>query len=103
MCSSQVSFRSIDSRVRAWSLQRALPMQTEYQDSEVRSFELSDDTGGRFQIWIEPPSEFEVTVCAWDFLSRRRCWRGSPEHIAGLLDQALFWVETLKASSRSPS
>jgi hypothetical protein len=47
-------------------------MATEYKGENVRSVELTDQKGRRYQIWIDPPDEQGgVLVHAWDYRRQR--------------------------------
>jgi hypothetical protein len=91
-----MTYSLVDDAIRRWARQRSLALQTEYRDAEVRSLELVDMTGNRYQIWVDPPSaDGQVVVSAWDFSETRKSWSGAASRVAELLDEAFRWVHVL--------
>lgn len=65
-------YDSVDPILRRWASRYDLAVMDEYRGEEVRSLELTDDHGRRYQLWLEPPVEGgRVTVHAWDFRRKR--------------------------------
>lgn len=67
----------------------------EHRGVEVRSLELTDDQGRRYQLWLDPPvGGGRVTVHAWDFR------RGRMERATTISDLEQTLEEVLQAISR---
>ncbi len=67
-----MTYAAIDSILQGWSRKHGLSISTEYKDEEVRSVELTDQKGRRYQIWIDLPDERgSVAVHAWDYRKQR--------------------------------
>lgn len=68
-----MSYESIDDVVEAWARDEGLWISREFKDEEVRSAQLVSETGGKVQIWIDPPTEEGmVGVHVWDYRMRRQ-------------------------------
>ena len=68
-----MSYDKIDKTINVWASQRKLNIFTLYQDYDVRSTEVVDELGNKYQIWIdEPNSDGSVEVHAWDYKKRRK-------------------------------
>lgn len=62
----------VDPILRRWASRHGLAVMDEYRGEEVRSLELTDDHGRRYQLWLDPPVEGgRVAVHAWDFRRKR--------------------------------
>lgn len=89
-------YAEIDIPLFTWASKQGLVVATDYRGEEVRSIQISDENGSRFQIWIEPPDDQKHTgfvVKAWDYKNRRlHLPIASPESIVCALDDALFTV-----------
>ncbi len=67
-----MTYAAIDSILQRWSRRHGLSIATDYKDDDVRSVELTDQKGRRYQIWIDPPDEEgSVVVHAWDYRKQR--------------------------------
>jgi hypothetical protein len=63
----------IDSVIHRWSEMHQLPLMKKYKDAEVRSFDFTDQSGNRYQLWIDPPNEKGlIEIHAWDYRKRRK-------------------------------
>ncbi len=66
----------IDQIVKDWSKKVGLHHQYEYKDEKVRSFNVVDDSGNSYQIWIETLKLGRLKVSATNSKSgrKRRNW-----------------------------
>jgi len=68
----RVDYSAIDDILKRWSEIRRIPMQTEYKEVEVRSFDFFGTDGLRYQLWVDPPDEAgKVSIHVWDHKKRR--------------------------------
>jgi hypothetical protein len=66
-----MGYEQIDDILVQWSADRRIPLLKSYMDEQVRSFEIVDSDGKRFQIWVDLPDDTSVTmVHVWDFKKR---------------------------------
>jgi len=73
----------IDAEISRWAHQRGLTVATGYKDEEVRSVQLVDERGRRYQIWVEDLGNGQYRAVAWDYSKRRSEHDSYP---AGFLD-----------------
>jgi hypothetical protein len=96
----RLNYARYDPIVEAWSHRVGLPLLTQYQDDEVRAFEVVTPSGARRQIWLEVLNEGtdDVLVHVWDFRDRRETLAGDATTLETRLDQGLNlargWSET---------
>jgi hypothetical protein len=92
------SYDVVDPILQAWSKRNRLELTTEYQDAEVRSFDVPHRRK-HFQLWIEPLLNDTVKVQTCDHASP---WHtraensviGDAEDLDQLLDQMLRWIRS---------
>jgi hypothetical protein len=58
-----MKFSDFDEILENWSKQIGLITLKQYQDNEVRSWEIVDDDGNTYQIWIELHQKETIRVC----------------------------------------
>lgn len=95
-----MSYESIDKVIKSWASKHRLSLYTEYKDSEVRSVDVVDHSGKKFQIWIDKPSDETVGVHAWDYKRRRRDWEPAVAELGEALEQAIAQVDEWKRAER---
>lgn len=66
-----MSYVQIDPIINIWISKNNLFLVKSYQDCEVRSVELVDKKGTRYQIWVEEPKNNNIKICAWDCKKRK--------------------------------
>ena len=85
-----MTFESIDANLDAWAREHQLAVQREYRGEEVRSFEIVDAQGCRYQIWIDPPLPGSpIGVHVWDFGNRRLDATSERQELTSALTAAL--------------
>ncbi len=92
-----MSFQAVDSILGTWARKHGLSIATVYRDEEVRSIELVDRRGDRYQIWIDPPDALGlVGIHAWDFRHLKTHVQSSvPElesNLDGVRETVLGWM-----------
>jgi hypothetical protein len=93
-----MSYENIDPIIREWANKHKLTVYSSYQDYEVRSLDVVDEKGRKYQIWIDPPDENgSVDVHAWDYKKRRKDYTTSTYDLGICLEQAyntvLLWIQ----------
>jgi hypothetical protein len=83
-----MSYASIDSIILPWANKHGLNLSSRYRDSDVRSIQIVDRGGKRYQIWIDEPQGESVTVHAWDYRRKRSDWHTTRNELEKCLDQA---------------
>ena len=94
-----MSYQQIDPVIWDWVDKHNLSVYTSYQDYEVRSVDVVDQQGQKYQIWIDPPDQFgNVAVHAWDYKKRRKDYIVSINELRSCLEEAynivLHWIQT---------
>lgn len=88
-----MKYIAIDPIIDKWAKIHSLTLYTTYQDSEVRSVDLVDTKGYRYQIWIDTPIDDSVAVHAWDYRKKRKDWVVKIEELNDCLEDALDTVK----------
>ncbi len=81
-----MNFSKIDPIIEKWSLHSGIPLSTNYQGVEVRSFELVGSVG-RAQIWVEVDDC--ITVQVWNYRRDKRKILATESSLLSVLDEAL--------------
>lgn len=84
--SSDGGFTEIDPVLQAWASRTEVQVSTRYQDTEVRSVELSGPAG-RAQLWVD--LDGGITVKVWDYRERRQSFVTDHASLANDLKRAL--------------
>lgn len=85
-----MSYARIDPILDRWAAANGLIVMTSYKEYEVRSIDLVDSQGARFQLWLDPPGETgRIGVHVWDYKKRRADYEVKLEDLADCLDEAL--------------
>jgi hypothetical protein len=67
-----MKYADIDPIIDEWAKEHSLVISKSYKEYEVRSVDVVDKKGGRYQIWIDlPESKDEIKVSAWDFREKK--------------------------------
>lgn len=86
----------IDAILTEWAARHGLHVQTRYRDEEVRSVDVVDDQGARYQVWLVQRPDGDVEVNAWDHRDLRTCIKstaaGLPEALEAGYLQVLAWI-----------
>lgn len=84
----------IDEVLIEWSRKRQLPLQRKFKEEDVRSFEIVDTQGRRYQIWIdEPDLEGSIGVHVWDYGKRRKDFVTETSTLSDTLETAYSAVQ----------
>lgn len=86
-----MNFSTVDPTLQDWASRNRMPLATQYQDADVRSFELVGPDG-RAQIWVEVNTD--ITVHAWDYRNRKQVFSVDSSTLASGLDDALRVAKT---------
>jgi hypothetical protein len=87
-----MSYSNIDSILLNWTKRHQLVLCSRYRDSDVRSIEIVDNAGKRYQIWIDEPENEHIGVHAWDYRRKRSDWSPIQNELEKCLDEALETV-----------
>ena len=67
-----MTYNKIDPKINNWINKFDLKLLKEYKDYDVRTVEIVDKKGNKYQIWIDPPNKNEeVGIHAWDYKHKR--------------------------------
>lgn len=86
-------YSQIDETLSKWSAENSLIVMKIYKGMEVRSIELTDKKGARYQIWIELQDGDNAKIHAWDFGKRRTELSANSSDLKEKLDNVLFRVK----------
>ena len=90
-----MSYEEIDSILDAWANKHNLNLFTRYQDHEVRSTDIVDKLGQKYQIWIDnPDSDGSLEVHVWDYKKRRKDYTTTKGNLMSSLDAAFIQVSS---------
>lgn len=90
-----MGYEKIDGILNQWAKKHNLPLYKTYKDEQVRSFEVVNTQGKRFQIWIDLPSpKNEVGVHVWDYKKKRKDFLVSPDELIDCLEKAYITAKT---------
>ena len=85
-----MDYEKIDPIIERWANDNRLCVFKEYKEIDVRSIELVDDKGTRFQIWIDPPDNAGlIGLHVWNFKKKRRDFLVSAIDLNEYLENAL--------------
>ena len=92
-----MSYNLIDDDINAWAGEHDLNIFTRYQDYDVRSTDIVDKLGHKYQIWIdEPETDGSVKVHAWDYKKRRKDFMTTTLNLISALEaayaQVFYWI-----------
>jgi hypothetical protein len=59
-----MNYASVDPQIRAWAKSHSLMLFTSFAGQEARFAYTSSKGGDCFQIWIEPPTDGQISVHA---------------------------------------
>lgn len=82
-------YSEIDPVIEAWRIRHSLHIYTVFKDAEVRSTELVNPAGKRWQIWVDPPDGQGVGVHAWDFKTMRHDTNVPISQLGEALDESV--------------
>lgn len=94
-----MSYSDIDPIISRWTKGHRLFLYTRYQDSDVRSIEIVDSRGCKYQIWIDEPKGDQVAVHVWDYRRRRRDLQVEISVLEDGLDEAYATLRKWTAES----
>lgn len=88
-----MSYSLIDKSLYDWAKGYSIVVQTQYQDTEVRSIEIVDGQSRKYQIWIEDLGNGEFTVNVWDYTKRKNTFSCSFNNIVDKLEEAYHTIQ----------
>ena len=89
-----MSYSSIDPVIKVWTTRHTLTLYTEDRETEVRTVDIVNEFGRKFQIWIDRPIDDVVSVHAWDYKKKRQDWKIQASKLGGVLDEAVRAVQS---------
>lgn len=90
-----MSYDQIDNTINAWASEHNLNIFTSYQGFDVRSTDVVDKSGNKYQIWIdEPETGGLVEVHAWDYKKRQKDFVTTTLSLSSALETAYLQVST---------
>ena len=89
---------SIDRILKDWARRNSLTLHTVYKEIEIRSVEIVDKGGSRFQIWVDAPDDAgQIGLHVWDFKRKRRDFLVASvdlnEYLENVLKIARSWAK----------
>jgi hypothetical protein len=100
------SYALIDQAIRDWCASRGLKLSNSFAGREARFCYTSSPAGECFQIWIDPPTNTQVTVNAasvetGDDAELRASWTMQTSELVAALDMALGEIGRWKDRERT--
>ena len=84
-----MGYETIDNIIEKWAFDNDLKWARMYQGYPVRSTDLVDSNGNKYQIWLdEPTSDARIRVHIWNYKKLRRDFEAAPSSLSDVLDQA---------------
>lgn len=91
-----MSYHQIDETINAWASDNKLTIFTRHQDYDVRSTDVVDELGNKYQIWIdEPKSDGSVEVHVWDYKKKRKDFMTTTLNLMSALKAAYLQVSCI--------
>jgi hypothetical protein len=92
-----MNYADIDKVLTPWSKRHGLHVIRKYRDEEVRSIDVVDDAGGRYQIWIsESGQSGKAKVSAWNYKDKRKAVESSffdlEQTLEDTYSEVMLWV-----------
>ena len=92
-----MNYAEIDKVLTPWSQRHGLHVSTKHRDEEVRSIDVVDDTGSRYQIWLADALEAaKVKVSAWDYKDKKKTVASNLPDLEQVLEaiysEVMVWV-----------
>ena len=93
----KMNYAEIDKVLTPWSKRHGLHVFTKYRDEEVRSIDVVDDAGDRYQIWIsESANSGTAKVSAWNYKDKKKTVESSfpdlEQALEELYSEVMQWV-----------
>ena len=93
----KMNYADIDKVLMPWSKRHGLHVFTKHRDEEVRSIDVVDDAGGRYQIWISDAEDSgKAKVSAWNYKDKKKTVESSfPDlepALEDLYSEVMLWV-----------
>jgi hypothetical protein len=88
-----MNYIDVDPTINAWAQRHKLTVYRQHQDVEVRSVDVVDLKGRKFQIWIDSAADSKFVVHAWDYRHRKHDWTTTRDQLDKDLEHALFTVK----------
>jgi predicted SAM-dependent methyltransferase len=93
----KMKYADIDKVLTPWSKRHGLHVFTKYRDEEVRSIDVVDDAGGRYQIWIsEAENSGRAKVSAWNYKDKKKTVESSfldlEQALEELYSEVMLWM-----------
>lgn len=93
-----MSYQLIDPIIFPWANIHSLHISTIYKDEEVRSIDLINAKGERFQIWFDLPVRNRIIVHAWNYKKKKervqKDWSVDIEKLESTLTEVLNTVHS---------
>ncbi|HEY0048628.1 MAG TPA: hypothetical protein VGB68_05040, partial [Pyrinomonadaceae bacterium] len=87
-------YETIDSILNNWANKRNLHLYKNYKDEEVRSFEIVNTQGDRYQIWVDAPDEKgQIGIYVWDYKKRRKDFIAQEVELFEKLESAFSFTQ----------
>ncbi|MFO8011462.1 MAG: hypothetical protein R6U89_11750 [Dehalococcoidia bacterium] len=92
-----MSYANIDPLIQKWADKYHLRIAREYKEYEVRTTDVIDKGGKKYQIWIDTPdNKGNISVHAWDYKKRRVDFMTTTSDLHNALESAygvvLSWI-----------
>jgi hypothetical protein len=88
-----MNYSEVDKALKPWLTRHGLHLFTRARDEEVRSIDVVDDAGARYQIWISDANDVgKVRVSAWDFKKKKKVFESDFDELGQSLEDAYSQV-----------
>ncbi|MBW3625823.1 MAG: hypothetical protein KY468_20715 [Armatimonadetes bacterium] len=91
-----LDFEAVDQILTPWAMRHGLLIGTEFKDTEVRTANVVDDSGGEYVIWLADAADpmGGIEVCVWDKVDPAVTFHAQMDNLDEVLEEAYLFVES---------
>jgi hypothetical protein len=90
-----MDYEKIDDILNEWAEKHNLHLHKKYKDEDVRSLELNDSKGNRYQLWVDKPKEIgQIDIHIWNFGEREEIISTEEINLLESLESAYLKLKT---------
>lgn len=89
-----MSYQLIDHIILQWTRSHSFHVSTIYKDEEIRSIDVINIKGERFQIWFDPPVGNHIGIHVWNYKNKKD--RFKKDWLVKISDLESTLIEVLK-------
>lgn len=92
-----MNYQLIDPIIFQWAQSHSFRISTSYKDEEVRSIDIINAKGERFQVWFDIPTKHHVGIHVWNYKKKKESLK--KEWLVNIVDLESILTEVFKIVS----